>query len=326
MDLVNRTTLTFFIFSGLTEIEELIPFLFVLFSLLYVMALVGNIGIVVLVYNSSRLHSPMYYFLSFLALIDVFYSCTITPKLIFDLTVVEKVITFTGCALQFFSYAALGGSENFLLSTMSYDRYVAICHPLHYMTIMTRKKCLHLIFAVFSVGFLQSAVQTSCTFSLQFCGSGFIDHFYCDVPPILRLSCSDTSYCNMVTVYIVGVLTIIPFLTIILSYIFILSTILRMTSAEGRKKAFSTCSSHLICASVFYMPIFFNYLHPPSSVFTSQDKVAAIFYAVVTPMLNPLIYTLRNQEIRRTIGQATRNRISSAIRLIKSKIASDFKQ
>ncbi|XP_069803016.1 olfactory receptor 5B12-like [Dendropsophus ebraccatus] len=288
MDIMNRTQVTMFVLSGLTDNEKLIPFLFVFVSLLYLMAIVGNIGIIALICNTSRLHSPMYYFLSFLSLIDVFYSSTITPKLILDLISVEKAITYNGCALQFFLYAALGGSENFLLSTMSYDRYVAICHPLHYMSIMTKKNCLHLVSVVFSIGFLQSAVQTSCTFSLQFCGSNLIDHFYCDVPPLLRLSCSDTFYCNMVTVYIVGVGTIIPFLTIIFSYILIFSSMLRMTSAEGRKKAFSTCSSHLTCASVFYVTIFFNYLRRPSSAFTSEDRVAAIFYVVVTPMLNPL--------------------------------------
>ncbi|KAG9466132.1 hypothetical protein GDO78_017161 [Eleutherodactylus coqui] len=310
---MNGTQVTVFVFSGLTDDKKLLPFLFILFSLVYIISIVGNIGITALVYNTSKLHSPMYYFLSVLSLIDVFYSCVITPKMIFDLLLVNKVISFTGCALQFFFYAALAGSENFLLSTMSYDRYVAICHPLHYMTIMTRKKCLCLVSVVFSVGFLQSAVQTSCTFSLQYCRSNLIDHFYCDVPPVLKLSCSNTFYCNMITVYIVGVGTIIPFLTIIISYMLILSSILRITSQEGRKKAFSTCSSHFICASVFYLALFFNYLRPSSSVSSSQHKVASIFYAVVTPMLNPFLYTLRNQEIRRIIEQVMRN-LTSVIR------------
>ncbi|XP_073402962.1 olfactory receptor 5AP2-like [Dendrobates tinctorius] len=311
MEIINRTQVTMFVFSGLTDNENLSPFLFVFFSLVYVMAIVGNISIIALVYNTSRLHSPMYYFLSFLSLIDIFYSSIITPKLIFDLLLEKKVISFTGCALQFFFYAALGGSENFLLSTMSYDRYVAICQPLYYMSIMTRRKCLHLVSVAFSIGFLQSSVQTSCTFNLDFCRSNFIDHFYCDIPPLLKLSCSDTFYCNMVTVYIVGIGTIIPFMTIIFSYVLIISSILRMTSAEGRKKAFSTCSSHLMCASVFYVTLFFNYLRPPSSVFTSQDKVVAVFYAVVTPLLNPLVYTLRNQEIIRAIEKAMRNPASA---------------
>ncbi|XP_077118463.1 olfactory receptor 5AP2-like [Ranitomeya variabilis] len=307
MDFLNRTQVTMFIFSGLTDNETLAPFLFVLFSLVYVMTIIFNIGIIALVYNTSRLHSPLYYFLSFLSLIDIFYSFIITPKLIFDLLSEKRVISFNGCALQFFFYAALGGSEDFLLSIMSYDRYVAICQPLHYMSIMTRRKCLHLVSVAFSIGFLQSSIQTSCTFSLNFCGSNFIDHFYCDTPPLLKLSCSDTFYCTMVTLFIVGIGTIIPFMTIIFSYVLIISSILSMTSAEGRKKAFSTCSSHLMCASVFYVTLFFNYLRPPSSVFTSQDKVVAVFYAVVTPLLNPVVYTLRNQEIIRAIEKAMRN-------------------
>ncbi|XP_066445787.1 olfactory receptor 5B12-like [Eleutherodactylus coqui] len=311
MDLMNGTQVTMFVFSGLTDDKKLLPFLFILFSIIYIISIVGNIGITALVYNTSKLHSPMYYFLSVLSLIDVLYASVITPKMIFDLLLVNKVISFTGCALQYFFYAALGASEDFLLSTMSYDRYVAICHPLHYMTIMTRKKCLRLVSVVFSVGFLQSSVHTSCTFSLQFCGSNLIDHFYCDVLPVLKLSCSNTFYCNMVTLCIVGVGTVIPFLTIIFSYMLILSTVFHMRSAEGRKKALSTCSSHLMCASVFYIAVFFNYLRPPSSVFSSQDKVSSIFYAVVTPMLNPLVYTLRNQEIRRTIEKAMHNLTSA---------------
>ncbi|XP_069819442.1 olfactory receptor 5M5-like [Dendropsophus ebraccatus] len=311
MDIMNRTKLTMFVFSGLTNNEKLIPFLFVFLLLLYLMAIVGNIGIIALICNTSRLHSPMYYFLGFLSLIDVFYSSNITPKMIFDLISSEKVITFTGCALQLFLYAALGASENFLLSTMSYDRYVAICHPLRYVSIMTTTKCLRLVSVVFFTGFLQSALSIFCTVSLQFCGSNLIDHFYCDFQPLVKLSCSNTFYCNTITRYIIGIITIIPFLAIIFSYILILSSVLRMKSVEGRKKAFSTCSSHLMCTSLFYVTLFITYLHPASNIFTTQDKVTAIFYVVVTPMLNPLIYTLRNQEIKRALGnQCVKERVS----------------
>ncbi|KAG9463155.1 hypothetical protein GDO78_022290 [Eleutherodactylus coqui] len=267
MDLMNGTQVTVFVFSGLTDDKKLLPFLLILFSLIYIISI---------------------------------------------------VISFTGCALQFFFYSALAASETLLLSTMSYDRYVAICHPLHYMSIITTKICLCLVSVAFSIGFLQSSVQTSCTFSLQFCGSNLIDHFYCDVLPVLKLSCANTFYCNMITLCCVGIGTIIPFPTIIFSYMLILSTVFHMTSAEGRKKTFSTCSSHLICASVFYLAFFFNYLCPPFSVSSRQDKVASVFYAVVTPMLNPLVYTLRNQEIRRAIEKAMHNptsadRVSSVI-------------
>ncbi|XP_069819390.1 olfactory receptor 5B12-like [Dendropsophus ebraccatus] len=303
MDLMNRTQVTMFVFSGLTNNEKLIPFLFVFVSLLYLMAIVGNIGIITLICNTSRLHSPMYYFLGFLSPIDVFYSSNITPKMIFDLISVEKVITYNGCALQFFFYAALGASENFLLYTMSYDRYVAICHTLRYVSIMTTTKCVHLVSVLFFIGFLQASVYTVCIFTLQFCGSNLIDHFFCEFQPLVKLSCSDTFYCNMTTRYMVGILTIVPFLAIIFSYMFIISSVLRMKSVEGRKKAFSTCSSHLMCASVFYMTLFITYLHPPSSVITTQEKVNAIFYVVVTPMLNPLVYTLRNQEIKRALSK-----------------------
>ncbi|XP_069819418.1 olfactory receptor 5B12-like [Dendropsophus ebraccatus] len=302
MDIMNRTQVTMFVLSGLTDNEKLIPFLFIFLLLLYLMAIVGNIGIITLICNTSRLHSPMYYFLGFLSLIDVFYSSNITPKMIFDLISVEKVITYNCCALQLFLFGALGGSENFLLSTMSYDRYVAICHPLHYVSIMTRTKCFSLVSVVFFVGFLQSSVSIGCTFSLQFCGSNLIDHFYCDFQPLVKLSCSDTFYCNMMTRYIIGILTIVPFLAIIFSYLFIIISVLRMKSVEGIKKAFSTCSSHLMCTSLFYITLFITYLHPPSNVITTQERVTAVFYVVVTPMLNPLIYTLRNQEIKRALS------------------------
>ncbi|XP_073511102.1 olfactory receptor 5B12-like [Phyllobates terribilis] len=305
----NKTgrQVTILVFSGLTNNEELIPFLFTFFLCIYLVTIVGNIGIIALVYNTSRLHSPMYYFLSFLSLVDVFYSSVITPKMFSDLISERKVISFSGCALQFFFYAALGGTETFLLSTMSYDRYIAVCHPLHYMSIMTRNKCSYMVIFSFSIGFLQSSIQTICAFSLQFCGSNLIDHFYCDIPPLLTLSCSDTFHCTMVTIFMVALCTITSLLAILLSYLLIFTSVLRMRSSESRKKAFSTCSSHLMCASVFYVTVFFTYLRPPSSVFTSQDKVASIFYAVMTPMLNPLAYTLRNQEVKRIIGQAVSN-------------------
>ncbi|XP_044138616.1 olfactory receptor 1444-like [Bufo gargarizans] len=299
----NITQVTTFVFSGLTDNEKLLPFLLIFFLFIYLLTIMSNIGIIALVCNTSRLHSPMYYFLSCLSLVDIFYSSVITPKMFSDLISVRKVISFNGCALQFFFYAALGGTETFLLSAMSYDRYIAVCHPLHYMSVMTKMKCLWMVIFSFSTGFFQSAVQTSCAFSLKFCGSNLIDHFYCDIPPLLKLSCSDTFYCTIVTIYTVGILTISSLMTILLSYLFILASVLRMKSTESRKKAFSTCSSHLMCASIFFVTIFITYLHAPSSVFTSQDKVASIFYSSVTPMLNPLIYTLRNQQVKKIMAQ-----------------------
>ncbi|XP_044138614.1 olfactory receptor 1019-like [Bufo gargarizans] len=303
MDVNNKTKVLEFVFSGLTNNEILKFFLFTLFIVIYFATIVINVGLVAIVKNTSTLQNPMYYFLSYLSLVDIFYSSTITPKMLSDLMSQRRTISFEGCALQFFFYAALGSIETLLLSTMSYDRYVAICHPLHYMTIMTKKKCLSLVLLSFSIGFLQSSVQTSCAFTLQFCGSNVIDHFYCDVPPVLRLSCSDTSASDMVTVYIVGALAISSLMTILISYTLIIFSVTKIRSTESRRKAFSTCTSHLMCVFIFYGTVLFTYMRSPSSVFTIRDKVASVFYTAVTPMLNPLIYSLRNQSVRGSIIQ-----------------------
>ncbi|KAM4038754.1 olfactory receptor 5J3-like [Anomaloglossus baeobatrachus] len=300
-DVSNKTQVAIFIFSGLTDDEILENFLFTLFTVIYLVTIFANLGLVVIVRRSSNLQTPMYYFLSYLSLVDIFYSSTITPKMLSDLMSLKKTISFEGCALQFFFYAALASIDSLLLSNMSYDRYVAICHPLHYVSIMTKKKCLCLVLLSFSIGFIQSSVQTSCAFTLRFCGPNFIDHFYCDAPLVVKLSCSDTSTCNMVTIYIVSAMAMGPLMAILLSYLLITFSISRMKSADSRKKAFSTCSSHLICISIFYGTIFFTYLHPPSHVFSTQEKVASLFYTAVTPMLNPIIYSLRNQDVKRTI-------------------------
>ncbi|XP_063786194.1 olfactory receptor 5B21-like [Pseudophryne corroboree] len=301
MDIMNKTQVRVFVFSGLTDNGKLTPFLFILFSLVYIVTLVGNIGLMAIVHISSNLRTPMYFFLSYLSLVDVFYSSVITPKMISDLFSTRKAITFVGCALQFFFYAALVCTECILLANMAYDRYVAICHPLHYVSIMTKNITMYLVVLAFSISFMQSSVQISCIFSLQFCGSNLIDHFYCDLSPLLQLSCSDTFTCVMEAVCIVASCALVPFLIILISYIFIITSILRMKSAEGRRKAFSTCSSHLTCVSIFYVTIFFTYLRSPSKVVKTQDKIASVLYTVMTPMLNPFIYSLRNQEVKRAI-------------------------
>ncbi|XP_073511098.1 olfactory receptor 5G9-like [Phyllobates terribilis] len=313
-DIFNKTQVAVFIFSGLTDHKILQTFLFALFIVIYLVTIFANLGLVAIVHRSSKLQNPMYYFLSYLSLVDVFYSSTITPKMLSDIMSLKKTISFVGCALQFFFYASLASIDSLLLSTMSYDRYVAICHPLHYVSIMTKKKCLSLVLLSFSVGFLQSSVQTGCAFTLQFCGSNLIDHFYCDAPLVLRLSCSDTSTCDMVTIYIVSAMAMGPLVTILLSYLLITFSISRMQSAESRKKAFSTCSSHLICISIFYGTIFFTNLHPPSHVFTIQDKVASVFYTAVTPMLNPIIYSLRNQDVKRSITASVQKQLMMCTR------------
>ncbi|XP_044138619.1 olfactory receptor 5B12-like [Bufo gargarizans] len=300
----NETQVSPFLFSGLTNDGRLTPFLFLFFFFVYIVTVIGNIGMIAIVKKTTKFNTPMYFFLSYLSLVDLFYSTVITPRMLSDLISSRRVISFNGCAIQFFLFAALAGTEIFILANMSYDRYVAICHPLHYASIITKSKCFCLVLLAFFIGFLQSALQANCVFRLQFCRSHLIDHFYCDVPPLLKLSCSDTLYCDLVTVYSVGACTIGSFLPILISYMFIFSTIIRMKSAEGKQKAFSTCSAHLICTSLFYVTVFFTYLRPPSDIFDVQDKVACIFYTVLTPMLNPLVYSLRNQEVKKIVLQA----------------------
>ncbi|XP_075061691.1 olfactory receptor 5AP2-like [Mixophyes fleayi] len=307
MDVINKTQVTVFVFSGLTDNRELAQFLFIFFLHVYLVTIVGNIGMMTVVHNTSNLHTPMYFFLSYLSLVDLLYSSVITPKMLSDLFSMRKTISFDGCALQFFFFASLACTEVFLLSNMSYDRFVAICHPLHYVSIMTKKKCWYLVVLAFTIGFIQSSMQTSCIFTLQFCGSNLIDHFYCDMPPLIKLSCSDSFPCAIITVIFIGSSGLGSLTTILISYTFIISSILRMKSAEGRQKAFSTCSSHLLCVTMFYVSVFFTYLRSPSNVLEKQDKIAAVFYSVLTPMLNPLIYSLRNQEVKRVMKEAMYN-------------------
>ncbi|KAM5171692.1 olfactory receptor 5B21-like [Mantella aurantiaca] len=313
--MANNTQVAVFEFSGLTDNDKLIPFLFALFLMVYLVTILANVGLIVLVFVASNLQTPMYYFLSYLSAVDLFYSTAVSPKMLSDLTSIRKTITFNGCALQFFFFAALAVTEVLLLSSMSYDRYAAICHPLHYVSIMTKSKCLSLVALSFSIGFFQSVVQTSCLFSLQYCGPNLIDHFYCDIPPVIRLSCSKTLLCNTFTILFVGIYCFFSLSAILVTYALIFKTILRIKSSEGRQKAFSTCSSHLMCASIFFVAVFFTYLRSPSSALDKRDKVASVFYTVMTPMLNPLIYSLRNQEVKRAIMQVIYS-ISHVIKIL----------
>ncbi|XP_063785571.1 olfactory receptor 5AP2-like [Pseudophryne corroboree] len=296
-----------FVFTGLTDNGKLAPFLFILFLHIYTGTILANIGMMAIIYSSTTLHTPMYFFLSYLSLIDIFYSSVVTPKMMHDLISASKTISLTGCALQFYFFAALGCIEGLLLVIMAYDRYAAICHPLHYVSIMTKNKCLSLVSLVTSMGFLQSVVHTSCVFSLKFCRSNLIDHIYCHSPSLIRLSCSDTYYCDMMTVFIVGSSVICCLIIILVSYILIIHSILQIKSAEGQRKAFSTCSSHLTCICLFFGAILSTYLRSSSSTFEKLDKVASVLYSMVTPMMNPLIYSLRNQVVIRIIMRAVHN-------------------
>ncbi|XP_073480400.1 olfactory receptor 5AR1-like [Aquarana catesbeiana] len=301
MGVQNKTQVTMFEFSGLTDDKLVAPILFMLFLVVYIVTVLGNIGMIATVNISPTLHTPMYYLLSYLSMVDLFYSSVITPKMLSDLLSKRKLITFMGCSLQFYFFCALAGTEVYILSGMAYDRYVAICHPLHYISVMTKKKCLSLVILSFVVGFVQSVAQTSSLFSLEFCDSNLIDHFYCDIPPLVRLSCSETHTCTIVTLFFVCFCGLSSMTNILVSYTLIVPSILRINSVAGRRKAFSTCSSHLMCATIFYVAVVCAYFHPPSSTLKIQEKVASVFYTAVTPMLNPIIYSLRNQEAKKSI-------------------------
>ncbi|XP_073479993.1 olfactory receptor 8H1-like [Aquarana catesbeiana] len=307
MTMENSTQVKEFVLCGLSNNDKLIPFLFAFFFMVYLVTLFGNIGLIAIVNVASNLNSPMYYFLSYLSAVDLFYSTSVTPKMLSDLISLKKTISFHGCAMQLLVFATMAGTEVLLLSSMSYDRYVAICHPLRYISIMTKKKCVSLVSLSFFFGFLQSFAQIVCMFSLWYCGPNVIDHFYCDIPPILKLSCSKTLQCDIISMTLIGSYSICTLSAILVSYVLIFSTILRINSSKGRQKAFNTCSSHLMCASVFYVTVIFTYVHSPPSGLQKQDKVISVFYAIGTPMLNPLIYSLRNQEVKRAIIQAFNN-------------------
>ncbi|XP_053572114.1 olfactory receptor 1020-like [Bombina bombina] len=301
MDVENQTRVSKFIFSGLTDSRILSRILFLVFLLVYLITIIGNIGMMTMVYTKSHLHTPMYYFLGNLSLVDLLYSSVVTPKMLSDLISESKSISIEGCAIQLFSFASMGVTEALLLADMSYDRYVAICKPLNYVSIMTGKKCVWLILLTFFIGFFQSSVQTGCIFHLDFCDSYYIDHFYCDFPPLFKLSCSETFPCHLTTTVFVYCFGGGSLMIILVSYSFIVYTILNIKSSKGRSKAFSTCSSHLTCVSFLYGTVFFIYLRPSSSDFEKQDKVVAVFYTVIIPMLNPLIYSFRNKDVQNVI-------------------------
>ncbi|XP_069483819.1 olfactory receptor 5AP2-like [Ambystoma mexicanum] len=294
----NETTVGQFILEGLTKRAVLQIPLFVLFLLVYTITLMGNVGIIVLIKISLRLQTPMYFFLSNLSFVDLVYSSNITPNMLVNFLSEKKEISFLGCAIQMFLFVGLGSTEALLLAVMAYDRYVAICNPLLYHVIMTERQYVSLSFGAYIVGFLNALVHTSFTFRLHYCASNIIAHFFCDVPPLLKLSCSDTSLNEIILFTVAGSVEVGSLFVIVISYIRIIATILRIPSREGRQKAFSTCSSHFVVVTLFYGTIIFMYLRPRSSYSLEQDKVVSVFYTAVIPLLNPLIYSLRNKEVK----------------------------
>ncbi|XP_036736296.2 olfactory receptor 5B3-like [Manis pentadactyla] len=294
----NRTEVTQFILLGITDDPELQVPLFVMFTLIYLTTLIGNLGIIVLTLLDSRLHTPMYFFLSNLSLVDFCYSSAVTPKVMAGLLTGDKVISYSACAAQMFFFVAFATVENYLLASMAYDRYAAVCKPLHYTTTMTTGVCARLVTGSYVCGFLNASIHIGDTFSLSFCVSNVVHHFFCDIPAVMVLSCSDRHVSELVLFYLVSFNIFFALLVILISYIFIFITILKMHSSAGYQKALSTCASHFFAVSIFYGTVIFMYLQPSSSHSMDTDKMASVFYAMIIPMLNPVVYSLRNKEVK----------------------------
>lgn len=307
----NQTTVSEFILVGFTDNPRLRISLFMVFLTIYVITLLGNLGMIALIRLNSHLQTPMYFFLSNLSFSDLCYSTVIVPQTLINFLSENKVISFIGCAAQFYFYAVFATVECLLLAAMAYDRYVAICNPLLYPVVMSKKVCVGLVMASYLVGCVNGMIHTNTTFRLPFCSSNVIDHFFCDVPLILNLACSNTMLNHILLFMISSLIGLCSFTTILISYIYILITIRRISSSEGRKKTFSTCASHLMAVTLFYTTILFIYLKPSSSYSAGQDQVAAVFYTVVIPMVNPLIYSLRNKEVKEALKRIVKRTVAS---------------
>lgn len=308
MSACNHTNEPEFTLVGLTDSKEIQLVLSVLFLLIYMLTVLGNIGMILIIHLDVQLHTPMYFFLTHLSFLDLSYSTVITPKTLQNTLTSIKNISFMGCFTQLYFFVLLAASECFILSSMAYDRYVAICNPLHYPVIMSPRRSYTLITVSYMIGVLDSSVTVFCLSTLDFCNSKVIHHFFCDTFPILALSCSDTYNAEATIFVLAGSTLLLSLITISSSYVSILSTILKINSSSGKHKAFSTCASHLIGVTVFYGTTIFTYLKPSTSYSLGKDQVASVFYTIVIPMLNPLIYSLRNKEVKSAVVRVMKKR------------------
>ncbi|XP_045636531.1 olfactory receptor 13C7-like [Ursus americanus] len=295
MDRMNWTEIEF-ILQGFSEYPRVEKFLFVMCLMMYLVILLGNSTLIILTLLDSRLHMPMYFFLGNLSFLDIWYTSSFIPSMLIHFLSQKKTISFTRCVVQMSVSYTMGSTECVLLAVMAYDRYMAICNPLRYTIIISKALCIQMVALSWGLGFLNSLTETILAIRLPFCGKNVINHFVCEILAFVKLACTDISL-NEITIMLGNVIFLFsPLLLICISYIFILSTVLRINSAEGRKKAFSTCSAHLTVVTVFYGTILFMYMKPKSKD-SAFNKLIALFYGVVTPMLNPIIYSLRNTEV-----------------------------
>ncbi|XP_025240152.1 olfactory receptor 2B2 [Theropithecus gelada] len=298
MNWVNKSVPQEFILLGFTDQPWLEIPLFVMFLFSYILTIFGNLTIILVLHLHFKLHTPMYFFLSNLSLLDLCYTTSTVPQMLVNICNTRKVISYGGCVAQLFIFLALGSTECLLLAIMSFDRFVAICRPLHYSIVMHQRLCLQLAAASWISGFSNSVLQSTWTLKMPLCGHKEVDHFFCEVPALLKLSCVETT-ANEAELFFISVLfLLIPVTLVLISYAFIVQAVLRIQSAEGRRKAFGTCGSHLIVVSLFYGTAISMYLQPPSPRSKDRGKMVSLFYGIIAPMLNLLIYTLRNKEVK----------------------------
>ncbi|XP_010617105.2 olfactory receptor 11L1 [Fukomys damarensis] len=293
---------TEFIILGFGDLKELSPLLFLLFGTIYLATICGNLLLVALVITQQGLRTPMYFFLVNLSCLEICYTSNIVPRMLVDLLRENGVISMVGCIIQLYFFGALGSTECYLLAVMSYDRYLAVCWPLHYPTLMHRALCGGLVIASWLSGFIVAAAfQAAMVSSLNFCGDNEIDHFFCDLKPLQKLSCSDPYLVNLVCMNLTALVTLAPFGLTLVSYWRILSVILHITSETGRQKSFSTCSSHLVVVTLFYGTLILVYAVPLAGQVPAVNKTFSLLYTIVTPMCNPLVYSLKNRDVKEAL-------------------------
>ncbi|XP_030043401.1 olfactory receptor 1509-like [Microcaecilia unicolor] len=304
----NDTKVTQFILLGLSSDPDLQIIFFVLFLMIYLVTIAGNLLIMITIYVDFQLHTPMYFFLSHLSFLDLCISTAAVPKFLVNVLSESKTISFSDCIAQLFFLHFLGGTECFHLVLMAYDRYVAICNPLRYTTIMNRRACLLLVVSTWVGGFIHGFGQTFPTAQLSFCGPNEINHFFCEAHPLSLLACSSTFISDNADIVNSGSVSVFCFMVVSISYTYIISTVLKIRSTEGRQKAFSTCASHLLVIILFFGPMVFTYLRPPVTL--AGDKLISVFYTLITPWLNPFIYTLRNEKMKEAMKRLGGRKVS----------------
>ncbi|ELR49196.1 Olfactory receptor 5AN1, partial [Bos mutus] len=304
----NITEITHFILLGFSDFPRIIVVLFVVFLVIYILTLTWNLSLLILIRMDSHLHTPMYFFLSNLSFMDICYVTSTAPKMLHDFFQERQIITYVDCVIQNFVFSTMGLSESWLMTAMAYDRYAAICNPLLYSSVMSPALCGRMVLGSYLAGLSASISQLCAMFQLHFCGPNVINHFFCDLPQLLVLSCTDTFFVQLLTAILTMIFGIINALVIMISYVYIVISIMKVTTASGRSKAFNTCASHLTAVTLFYTSAIFVYLSSSSGGSSSFDRFASVFYTVVIPMLNPLIYSLRNKEIKDALKRLQKKR------------------